>query len=123
MILDSIVSHVALNGGGTIGSTLFIGSVPSVVKSATLFNVYGGITTPDFLNKMRFTTFQAIVRDPDYQSAYAQANLLFNILTLRQIDLDGHWVYACDPNNEPYSVGSDGSGVYSFSINFTITWR
>lgn len=107
---------------GVKGSTLFLSTMPASIVRGAMFRPYGGLADPE-LTELRHTKFQVVVRDRLFQDASSFAESIRSALIIRQKELGGYYVYQCLPRDEPLPLGSEGSGVFTFVINFDVRWR
>lgn len=111
----------------TLGTTLFINSMPSTVeKGALIKEGYAGGEIDGYIPNLRKARFQIVVRGPesDYNNSKKLSVLISNALKIDQHTQvpDGIYIKTCRPLNEPISYQVSNGGLVEFSVNYQIIY-
>lgn len=133
--LNEIADYLDSEGVGTVGTDLFVGSLPPDPDDCVA--VLGLTSNPIGVQRdvadLQFPRFQVITRNTDYEGASAALQAVrgalhgilslnlpvgVNITTQQYIRL-----LRCHADQEGGPIGSDDQGRYEFSINFSAEYH
>lgn len=124
MLSENLATYLASNGQGTLGSSIFLGSMPDTSSNAILLEDTGGLEPNRYIT-IKKNTVQVTIRNKSYRTGITKANAIYDLLhqSYDQTNIGGEDVMLIEALSEPNYLGKDESGRYLFSVNFLIQWR
>lgn len=80
MLIDDIAYYLQLNGIGTVGTDILMGTTPALPDNVVVLSPTPGFCPQDTRLPDMKVTIQVLVRDAVYQTAYQRTWQVFNLL-------------------------------------------
>ncbi|WP_422445968.1 minor capsid protein [Thermoanaerobacterium sp. DL9XJH110] len=123
MLIEEIAKFLQTHGIGALGNDIFIGFQPAEPDNCITILETGGYR-PDYIEAIRYPTFQFIVRNIDYALANSKAEEIFALFHSKEnYSLGDFYIYYSEFAQEPTYIGQDTNGRYEISLNLEITRR
>jgi hypothetical protein len=108
-------------GLGTLGTDVFIGTIPAEVKSAVMLREpLNGAIIDDGLRGFFNTEFQVIVRDPDPQAGYNRCLEISKALRVNRITSNGVEITWLVPKTLPISYPKGNADDIEVSCRMSV---
>jgi hypothetical protein len=122
--LTDLGAHIAGNGGGTLGSSLFLAQFPASLTPATVASILTETQGQqrDDPRGLEYPRVQIVTRCDSYATARARAYFLYDLLNLPQQPVDiGSLAVVCTALQPPFALGLDERSCWRFSCNYQFT--
>lgn len=121
MNLSDVAEYVEDLGYGSQGKNLFIHHVPTTAtKGIFLLSPLSGDRIDYELEGYKKTSFQVIVRDPNYQDGHELSKTLMKELRLANQDLASTHVIYMRPRHEPIVYPNSDGDYLEMSVNYDV---
>jgi hypothetical protein len=120
MIAQEVAEYLEENDIATLGTDLFIDTVPDVDDDIVVVYNTGG-ETPDIYVPIENPTFEVLVRSMSADSAYSKAKSIKELLHLKyNVELvdDNTYFYYIQMTGSINLLGRDEKGRIEYSLNF-----
>jgi hypothetical protein len=125
-MLPDIAAYLAGEGLGTLGTDLFMGSMPDPPNACVALYEYAG-RPPGFVHDspqpaIRYPRLQVLVRDDDYAGAVSRARSVYTALCgLVNATLGATTYGRVAPLGEPFPLARDESERVVVACNYEVT--
>lgn len=120
MLLDDIAAYLEDQSVGTVGTDIFMGTMPDTPDSCIALYEYAG-EPPEQIGNIERPGLQVRVRDPSYSAGRAKIESVVNALAgLYEQVLSGHRYLYIRAQQSPEAMGRDQSGREEFVVNFIV---
>lgn len=124
--LVDIATHLAANGHGKVSGlekTIFINAMPATVKKGILVRQdYQGIQYQHELPGYFKTSFQVIVRNPDFVEGQTLAEVVSITLNKERTAIGSMQVMYIRPKHKPIAFPASEGDFFEFSVNFDVCY-
>jgi len=125
-MLDHISTYLASLGIATVGTDLFLGTMPDTPDTCTALHEYAGpapnYTHGDLLPFEEHPRLQVMTRSATYTTARNKAEAIYRALGgVSNLLLSGCTYYRIMPLQQPGFIGKDQNARTQFTVNFQIS--
>ena len=118
-LLTDIANYIDTNTSLTLGTDLFIGTLPSTAENCVGIFQTGGVE-PSAYVKIKKPTLQVMVRNTNYETAQDLSYTIYDLLhqLIGRTAIGGTTVLTVFALQEPTEVGEDTTGRALFTTNY-----
>lgn len=119
-LLTDIANYINTNTNLTLGTDLFIGTLPAQIENCVGIFQTGGIEPTTYLDIIK-PTIQVLVRNTNYETAQQLSYQIYDLLhQLYKITMGTTEIYTVFSLQEPTDIGEDETGRAIFTCNYVL---
>jgi hypothetical protein len=119
-LLTDVANYINSNTSLTLGTDLFIGTLPANVESCVGIFQSGGVEPTTYLDIIK-PTIQVIVRNTNYETAQQLSYEIYdNLHQLYNQTMGSTEIYTIFALQEPTDIGEDETGRAVFTGNYVL---
>lgn len=125
MVLDEIGNYLQTNGIGTLGSTLFVGTLPDTPDALVGLMEYGGVGPVHALGggdaKYERPRVQVVARATTYSAARTKIEAVYKLLhKVTNTTLSSVRYLMIEAVQSPFFLEKDGNNRVKLAVNFQV---
>lgn len=122
MILDELAARLASGGIGSVGSTIFVGSLPATPDTCVALREYGGFPPEhtmgtDFIYERPTIQIVARAGAEDYQAARTKAENCYALMAFTNLTISGVRYLRAEPLQNPFLLRRDDNNRWEIGFN------